>query len=620
MMAESSGNAIPIQNYQEDVVVVPIDLHQRHNSQVSQIFDPDKASKIVQSQLNNHKVKKKRAEYMREYRARKKIRTQSTSDTPSDTPSIVIKKIDDILQADDNLNKSFEFVGLTYEDINTTRRENNAEYMREYRARKKILMQLSNHTPIVAHQEDDVLQADGTFNNPFEFVALPCRKTKVTRRKSTAAYMREYRARKKIRDQITTDNPLDIHHQEGDILQADNNLNNPIEGVGLPCQDTNATRKSTSKLAVYMRQYRAKRKIRNQSISDPLVIPQQKDDILQAGDDLNNVHKFVELPKPNFNATPKKTRTEYIRGYRARKKICIQSTSVTSSVVHNQEDDISVQTCDDSSNVHKLVELSDQDINAICQKRATEPMRAHSSVKLEPVQESQNQVPYLDKSENTTLLLYSDFHRHQLAHEEIKMEFEENPFGGICSVCEKLWFKYDLQPPSSEHEDILKIIVPHLDKDNILICKTCRQSLNKKNIQTMAVYNGFKFPRKPKHLPSLNLVSERLISPRIPFMEIKRLKHVNGQYVIRGQVINVPDCIYTMVSSLLRNIADDHCINVDVKRKKIYKSSCLHGMINKGTIKLWLQFSVKSPRYITYYIKIDQFFFDSNSLKPKAYS
>ena len=252
--------------------------------------------------------------------------------------------------------------------------------------------------------------------------------------------------------------------------------------------------------------------------------------------------------------------------------------------------------------------MLNQDTNTKCRQTAAERMcryrlRRKNSVESGLVQGPQNQVPYVEENEDATLLFYSDFYRHRLAHDEFKNKFVENPFGHVCSVCERLWFKNDLQSASPEHEDILKIIIPHLDKENIAICNTCRQSLNKKNIPTMAIYNGFKFPKKPEYLPSLDLVSERLISPRIPFMQIRRLRHVNGQYGIYGQVINVPVCVNTMVNSLPRNIADDHCINVHIKRRKIHKSSYLHGIINKGTIKVWLQFLIASPLYTMYDIK-----------------
>ncbi|XP_008556701.2 uncharacterized protein LOC103577706 isoform X2 [Microplitis demolitor] len=443
MMAESSGDAIPIQNYQEDVVVVPIDVHQRHNCQVSQIFDPDKASKIAEAQPNNVKPKKSRAEYFREYRARKKIRLQSTSGTSS-----IIRK----------------------EDIKTTRKKNKTEYMRKYRARKKISIQSTSDTSPIVIKEDG-------------------------------------------------------------ILHADNDSNDPNEAVGLPCQDMDSVRRKI--LNQYTREYRARKKNLNQSTSDPLVISQQGNDISQDSDDSNNVHKVVDLPYSDWKVACRKIRAEYMRGYRARKKIHVQSTSDTSSVVHHRGDDISFQTHDNSSNANELVKLSDQEINAIRQKRATERTQEHISVNLEPAQESQNQAPYLDESENATSLFNSDFHRHQLAHKEIKMEFVENPFSSVCSVCDGLCYKYDLQPPSSEHEDILKIIVPHVDKDDILICNTCRQSLNKKNIRTMAVYNGLEFPRKPEHLPSVDLVSERLITPQIPFMRIRRLRHVSMSFMVK---------------------------------------------------------------------------------------
>ncbi|GFR20628.1 hypothetical protein TNCT_584381 [Trichonephila clavata] len=93
------------------------------------------------------KVKKTPAECMREYRARKKVRIQSTSDSPS----VVHHQDDGILQADDNLNKSHEFVGIPCQDTNATRKRMPAESMRDYRARKiftfnrlVILLQLFN--------------------------------------------------------------------------------------------------------------------------------------------------------------------------------------------------------------------------------------------------------------------------------------------------------------------------------------------------------------------------------------------------------------------------------------------------------------------------------------------
>lgn len=129
----------------------------------------------------------------------------------------------------------------------------------------------------------------------------------------------------------------------------------------------------------------------------------------------------------------------------------------------------------------------------------------------------------------------------------------------------------------------------------------------------MSTFNGFKYPDIPQHLPPLDLVSERLISPRIPFMQIRRLRHVNGQYGIFGQIINVPVSVNNMVKSIPRNIDDDYCINVHIKRKKIHRSSYLQSTVNKRTIKSWLN-SVTIVYYTMYDIKVDESFFNDNQI------
>ncbi|GFR32097.1 hypothetical protein TNCT_423491 [Trichonephila clavata] len=130
-MAESTDNAIPNKkNSQKHVVIVPIDVHHRHDSQVSQILDPDKASDITKAQQKKLESKKTPAKSIREYRARKKVRIQSTSDSPS----VVHDQDDGILQADDNLNKSHEFVRIPCQETNVTRKRTPAERMRDYRA------------------------------------------------------------------------------------------------------------------------------------------------------------------------------------------------------------------------------------------------------------------------------------------------------------------------------------------------------------------------------------------------------------------------------------------------------------------------------------------------------
>ncbi|GFR32758.1 hypothetical protein TNCT_135791 [Trichonephila clavata] len=189
------------------------------------------------------KVKKKTpAERMREYRAWKKVRIQSTSDSPS----VVHHQDDGISQADDNLIKSHAFVGLLCQDINMTCKRTPAEHMRDYRARKKIYLQsTSDSSSVDHHQVDEILQADDNFKNSHEFVGIPCQDTNATRKRTPAECMRDYRARKKIYLQSTSDSSSVVHHQDDEILLSDDNLNSSHEFVRLPCQDINATHKKT---------------------------------------------------------------------------------------------------------------------------------------------------------------------------------------------------------------------------------------------------------------------------------------------------------------------------------------------------------------------------------------
>ncbi|KAG0425757.1 hypothetical protein HPB47_027092 [Ixodes persulcatus] len=65
-------------------------------------------------------------------------------------------------------------------------------------------------------------------------------------------------------------------------------------------------------------------------------------------------------------------------------------------------------------------------------------------------------------------------------------------------------------------------------------CRTCRDSLLKGTAPRFATVSGYKYPPVPEHLPRLNVVEERLVAPRLPFMSLRRLTWSNkgnqGQY------------------------------------------------------------------------------------------
>ena len=81
--------------------------------------------------------------------------------------------------------------------------------------------------------------------------------------------------------------------------------------------------------------------------------------------------------------------------------------------------------------------------------------------------------------------------------------------------------------------------------------------------------NGFKLPDKPAEL-NLNNLEERLISLRIPFMQIWALNS-GGQLSLKGSVVNVPTEIEPTIRALPRLQHTSETIPVKLKRMKGFK-------------------------------------------------
>ena len=69
------------------------------------------------------------------------------------------------------------------------------------------------------------------------------------------------------------------------------------------------------------------------------------------------------------------------------------------------------------------------------------------------------------------------------------------------------------------------------------------------------------FPEKPDVLKDLTPLEERLISPRIPFMQVRELPS-GGQLSIHGNVVNVPADVNSTVSVLPRPINESQTIPI----------------------------------------------------------
>jgi len=197
------------------------------------------------------------------------------------------------------------------------------------------------------------------------------------------------------------------------------------------------------------------------------------------------------------------------------------------------------------------------------------------------------------------------------ATQEFNSKFHDNPLGAICDVCDRVWFQNDLQAVPSGCVTLLATEFTDENVKKFKVCGNCYRTLTDKNrakIATLSRSNGFAYIEYLKHLPPLDCISERLVSPRIPFMQIRHLKRVGGSKAILGQVINVPVDIDTMVKLLPRQLDDDHAFNVHIKKHLLHNSVAYKGLVKKSTVKAWLIYLLQTPLYKAYCVTIDKDF------------
>lgn len=132
--------------------------------------------------------------------------------------------------------------------------------------------------------------------------------------------------------------------------------------------------------------------------------------------------------------------------------------------------------------------------------------------------------------------------------------------------------------------------------ENYSLCSNCYTSLANEKMPQMSKWNGFTYPLIPIDLPELDIISERLVAPRLPFMQIRRLRR-DFSYGIIGQVINVPVDVQDMILELPRQLDDDYAINVNIKRSLLHKSNYLTGYVNKKCVMSWLKVLINSTLY-----------------------
>ena len=148
----------------------------------------------------------------------------------------------------------------------------------------------------------------------------------------------------------------------------------------------------------------------------------------------------------------------------------------------------------------------------------------------------------------------------------------------ICTCCDQLWYKSSIKKCNASNyskcqQTIIKSCITGVKSvdDTEWICNTCHSNLKDNKLPQCSKANGMHFPEKPKVL-DLTPLEERLISPCIPFMQIRELPR-GGQLTIHGNdiIVNVPSDVNSTVHTLPRPISGTQTIPIKLKRRLSYK-------------------------------------------------
>lgn len=125
------------------------------------------------------------------------------------------------------------------------------------------------------------------------------------------------------------------------------------------------------------------------------------------------------------------------------------------------------------------------------------------------------------------------------ADKEFRKKFTENELGAVCNICERIWFQNDLKPITTNGERV-PLQPGHFESvAGFMGCSTCRNSLRDDKVPTLSITNGFTYPELPPDMPHMDIITERLVAMRLPFMQIRRLCHARGENFIVNVVRSV---------------------------------------------------------------------------------
>ncbi|CAH1100901.1 unnamed protein product [Psylliodes chrysocephalus] len=145
----------------------------------------------------------------------------------------------------------------------------------------------------------------------------------------------------------------------------------------------------------------------------------------------------------------------------------------------------------------------------------------------------------------------------------------------------------------------------HMVPDSSALCSTCYKSILGLKLPVVSITINYKLDDSPcEAIRTLNVLEERLISPRIPFMQIRNLGCDRSKY-LKGYVLNVPTDVGKMCSVLPRTFDEAEVVQINLKRSNRQTGSYISETVCPAKIKAALQYLSEQPLYKLNNIVVD---------------
>ncbi|CAA9997342.1 unnamed protein product, partial [Nesidiocoris tenuis] len=188
----------------------------------------------------------------------------------------------------------------------------------------------------------------------------------------------------------------------------------------------------------------------------------------------------------------------------------------------------------------------------------------------------------------------------------------------VCMCCQNLFFPHAVSTFSEkvlgknfqDPTDLANFINEVRTFDSNWVCTTCYKYIKAGVIPRTTANENLTFPEVPDCVKKLSPLELRMVSPYIPFMQIKSLMPniLNAQQSIKGSIVNVPVDVNEMISVLPRNFSNMSTIQIKLKRHIDHKTHYLFETIQPQKVCDAMSELVQTPLYVKHGIRVDDSF------------